>query len=849
MHTAGVGTRVSEFYVSWAHWYNITGDFDRAERIYELGRLAGARSGSLLNQARIAFNANRIKRNDRKDNPNFERKVRSILRSKYYEFIALNWTNELAKHDASKMLVNMREFDHPNTYAIPKHAMPATPRQSTTSLIQKIVNSCSARKNPTESRRATHQLKTNRLNFDIVEDPPRSLAEADPKNMYALGIQLPKNFVAFNKPQKGCTVPPVAPTPCDSKEHTLPMYDKIMLQPAIDQYYSPEELMAYRWYKRRHMVNAFTTKMDAVWSVGHHVPFRCGEWFVKQNLPQRDEVQQDNLYFGDEISDGIWRFSFNIEEHNPKGSGEEFSREELMRIKRIRSSKFNDTKKPSVMQMINRYKMRAPSMVPSPMPSTSKEGADKKTDDSMNISESSWSVPAKKMARSEALDSDLPDEKKNRNTSLEFNELNDTCTTQIFSMCLKGKPASTPMPKMERQPFSTSPSVSFFECETAVPPPEPVQCVQPAKPKEKFEIFVDESMAHLPGAHAAAVKSKVDDNAKFQTFVDETISDSRSHDKIDVEVKSKAVGFEIYRDETGAVIELPEHNAARDPKYTAHATVQPQNDENRPIDGVPVAPQNKPIEPMARRSDSPLKSFNLSLPLSHSERDIIGKTLHKVDYSFDMTDFNQLKTVPKPLPVHDRDNDQQKDGENDEHNDETDLLGQSIYVPREEVIFSDAKHADWVEVTLHMAEGVQAKNEYIAEPVDLDQTQQIIDTQLLNLLNLSPFNSKLQKALLDSVSFVERLTKMDRNVCDMVKIVEPMKPRKNLKLCDRTFSIQKMIGSGSFGNVFKGECSRTKSVFAFKQERPPNIWEYYICLEVHKRLGNPRMVSLRNSER
>lgn len=840
MHSEGVGTRVADLYICWAHWFNIVGNFDRAEEIYQLGFKAKARSSRLLERAHHAFGVNMSKRVLNKADPKYEEKVRSQLQKKYNQFIGLDLSQESTDPKPEKLQTKLREFDRPEAYAIPfcrtENASPATPqRQMSTSLLQTIVNSCSTRKKRHESQRTLHPPTGSRLYFGDEKYPP--IPVADDENMYARGIRLPKNFVAHNAPQRVVTVPPVRDDDLASIESNvlnLPMYDKIMLLPAVDKSYSPEELMAYKWYKAHDIINEFTIEMDAVWSVGWHVPFRRGDWLVSKNLPQRDEVQEMAFYIDGPIADGIWRFAFDIEQHHPKDSDEEFSREELLWQKRIKSSSVAAKKPSSILQTINWQKKQLAlqkTIESTPRPSTSKQSATREKCRSKDISavtsgtNSSQYVLEKKMDQSEMIDDGSLNMKRHRKTSFESNELSDTCTTQLFGMSLKRQAISTPNPKMGLA---------------------------------KFEIFIDESMAQAPDANATAMKSMVNEkvgadnnNFKFQLFTDESIAQVNGEEaaqaNINVVAKPAGFKFEIYRDETRVVSEVIRLNAEK--QLTQAATEAPAalvNDENRPVDCLPIPTPGQPIRSTANNSEQPLKEVNVtmgaikpqhsdlnySFAITDVEKGLLMGNLKKVDFSFDFEDLNIPKMVEKLPSIDEADSE------------EGDLLRQSIYVPREEVIFSDAEHANWLEVPLHLAEGPEAKNAYVAEPIYMNHTLQIIDAQLLDLMKLSPFDSKLQKALLDSVSFVDRLAKMDRNVCDMVKIVQPMKPRAKLTLANRTFSIQKMIGSGNFGKVFCGECCHTKAMLAFKQERPPNLWEYYICLEVQKRLENKRIVSL-----
>lgn len=46
--------------------------------------------------------------------------------------------------------------------------------------------------------------------------------------------------------------------------------------------------------------------------------------------------------------------------------------------------------------------------------------------------------------------------------------------------------------------------------------------------------------------------------------------------------------------------------------------------------------------------------------------------------------------------------------------------------------------------------------------------------------------------------------------------------------------------------TFSGKCLDTGKKMALKQERPANLWELYICMELKARLDNPSIVRYEN---
>lgn len=182
--------------------------------------------------------------------------------------------------------------------------------------------------------------------------------------------------------------------------------------------------------------------------------------------------------------------------------------------------------------------------------------------------------------------------------------------------------------------------------------------------------------------------------------------------------------------------------------------------------------------------------------------------------------------------------------DNDEISPDNDV-GRSIYVKQSELKF-DEEDANWNEVTQFLADGA-VKNEYKVLEVNLNETRQRIDTHMLNLRDLNPFDPEVQKDVLTDIGFLEQLNGANNFNCVMMNIVHPLKPRSSIEIDKRKFQVRKLIGTGAFGKVFSAECTKTKEWYALKQLRPPNIWEYYVCLQIHTRISDESIVSFIDS--
>ncbi|KAG4074414.1 hypothetical protein HA402_000393 [Bradysia odoriphaga] len=121
----------------------------------------------------------------------------------------------------------------------------------------------------------------------------------------------------------------------------------------------------------------------------------------------------------------------------------------------------------------------------------------------------------------------------------------------------------------------------------------------------------------------------------------------------------------------------------------------------------------------------------------------------------------------------------------------------------------------------------------------LEKALSTIETHLAKS-NLDPFNSELCKAFLVKKDFPSR----DHD--DMYKLVStPISKLLNTKialLANIPFQIEKEVGRGSYGSVFKAINTNTGAVVALKYQKPPNNWELYICREVRKKITNYDML-------
>lgn len=110
----------------------------------------------------------------------------------------------------------------------------------------------------------------------------------------------------------------------------------------------------------------------------------------------------------------------------------------------------------------------------------------------------------------------------------------------------------------------------------------------------------------------------------------------------------------------------------------------------------------------------------------------------------------------------------------------------------------------------------------------------------IELSNGNPFNNTLRNLLMEQCNFEAYLEEHVVN-CKLLKNIPKLKPGAQLEIKDEHFLVKKLIGKGSFGSIFVVENKATKEVFAAKQEKPANLWEYFICMEIIDRLTSHKV--------
>ncbi|XP_077258872.1 uncharacterized protein LOC143895515 [Temnothorax americanus] len=106
--------------------------------------------------------------------------------------------------------------------------------------------------------------------------------------------------------------------------------------------------------------------------------------------------------------------------------------------------------------------------------------------------------------------------------------------------------------------------------------------------------------------------------------------------------------------------------------------------------------------------------------------------------------------------------------------------------------------------------------------------------------DINPFDKNLIAGLLKKIKFpqphhADGYKRIDTNLNKLV-------PSTMITLDTEAYDLEKCLGKGMYGTVFKAVNLQTGKAVALKTQRPAWVWEYYIVREIKTRLTNPHML-------
>lgn len=107
--------------------------------------------------------------------------------------------------------------------------------------------------------------------------------------------------------------------------------------------------------------------------------------------------------------------------------------------------------------------------------------------------------------------------------------------------------------------------------------------------------------------------------------------------------------------------------------------------------------------------------------------------------------------------------------------------------------------------------------------------------------HIDPFSSELCKAFLTKCGFPSREHTNFYKLSST--LLSKLSNTKQTTIGEHRFNIEKEVGRGAYGSVYRATNANTGDIVALKFQKPPNTWELYICNEVTQKIKDRNMVT------
>lgn len=199
-----------------------------------------------------------------------------------------------------------------------------------------------------------------------------------------------------------------------------------------------------------------------------------------------------------------------------------------------------------------------------------------------------------------------------------------------------------------------------------------------------------------------------------------------------------------------------------------------------------------------------------------------------VPYKHNVTPFSIFETAAASNII-------EKEGEEEEGNE--DDMSTTIYYENyeREVVEAASEESDpqeeWEDERMcSFIEHSQNRYEYTIMQREQDSMKL---RHAIEMSGGNPFCANLRTAIMEQVNFENYL---EHHVpgCVLLRNIPKLKAFVKLQIEDDEFIVRKLIGKGSYGSIYLVENS--EGYWAAKQEKPANLWEYFITAELLDRL-------------
>lgn len=326
MYNSGIGTMLADFYIAWAYSYDLGGNMRKANEIFRLGIECRAEPLDELKEAHQHFGytvAQRMMYTEGEETTVVTQELndrRLALRSLRGQKRNNNITVGSVRTGAAvkSNMPGVVQSDGPSTSRASRNAnrqlevfndensdvnMPPPPppivpgdteptTEGKTSL-RSIIDSARQLENLKEPIAWSKPHKHGKIFGATVAHDPAFSIHVDEKTVppikdyernFDKPFKFPPNFKAKNLPQK----PWVTPVTIEDEpnKNALPFYNKCMTYPRPNMEFSPEEYLAYRWFKHRNDQHPFVLRNNEWWGSGASYGVRRYPNFATEAKPQ-----------------------------------------------------------------------------------------------------------------------------------------------------------------------------------------------------------------------------------------------------------------------------------------------------------------------------------------------------------------------------------------------------------------------------------------------------------------------------------------------------------------------------------------------------------------------------------
>nr|CAD7392640.1 unnamed protein product [Timema cristinae] len=133
---------------------------------------------------------------------------------------------------------------------------------------------------------------------------------------------------------------------------------------------------------------------------------------------------------------------------------------------------------------------------------------------------------------------------------------------------------------------------------------------------------------------------------------------------------------------------------------------------------------------------------------------------------------------------------------------------------------------------------IQVKRKVLENPLAINQEEELmkgVGNLVIDSSQLDPFDEVLKERLLTSVGFPQN---RKQSFFIMEATLPRLKISSNITLGNECYTLDSILGEGAYAKVYKASNFNNKKEVALKIQSSSCAWEFYICQEIRRRLGD-----------